>query len=84
MQATFASIYGYSRSDLKDSFDGFLEDSGSLRLGSIAVRTCGLPGHTPDSMGILVGDSLFAGDSIFLCVHCLHFSMECTSLKTQS
>jgi glyoxylase-like metal-dependent hydrolase (beta-lactamase superfamily II) len=66
VQDTFAPIYGFSQQDYANSFDGYAEDGGEFQLGKLNVRTCGLPGHTPDSMGILVGDCLFAGDSIFL------------------
>jgi len=66
VQQTFGPKYGFAPHDFENSFDGFLDDGGTFSLGRISVKTCGLPGHTPDSMGILVGDSLFAGDSIFL------------------
>jgi glyoxylase-like metal-dependent hydrolase (beta-lactamase superfamily II) len=66
VQQSFGPKYGFANEDFENSFDGYLEDGGTFELGKISVRTCGLPGHTPDSMGTLVGDSLFAGDSIFL------------------
>jgi glyoxylase-like metal-dependent hydrolase (beta-lactamase superfamily II) len=66
VQQSFGLAYGFAAEDYENSFDGYLEDGETLELGRIPVKTCGLPGHTPDSMGILVGDCLFAGDSIFL------------------
>lgn len=66
VQESFASTYGLEPAQFQQSFDGYMDDGGTFTLGHISVKTCGLPGHTPDSMGILIGDSLFAGDSIFL------------------
>ena len=68
VQKTFAPVYGFQLGNLVDSFDAFMRDGGTSTLGKLRTRYFNLPGHTPDSMGILVGDSLFAGDSIFLWV----------------
>lgn len=65
VQDTFAPIYNIPKDHFANSFDGWLKDEDTFQLGQLQVRTFGLPGHTPDSMGILVGDCLFAGDSIF-------------------
>jgi glyoxylase-like metal-dependent hydrolase (beta-lactamase superfamily II) len=59
-------VYGFLPIDFVGSFDGYVEDGGEFKLGELNAKTMELPGHTPDSMGILVGDCLFAGDSIFL------------------
>ncbi len=66
VQQTFASVYGYDLDDFKSSFDEYLEDEEEFMLGSLKFKVIPLGGHTPDSIGLLVGDSLFAGDSIFL------------------
>jgi glyoxylase-like metal-dependent hydrolase (beta-lactamase superfamily II) len=66
VQETFAGVYGIPSAELEGSFDGYLHENETFRLGNLEVTVMALPGHTPDSMGILVGDSLFAGDSIFL------------------
>ncbi|KAL1409228.1 hypothetical protein Q8F55_006061 [Vanrija albida] len=65
-QAHFSPMYGFSHADLQGSFDGHLVDNEKLKLGELDVTFLPLPGHTPDSMGILVGDALFAGDSLFM------------------
>lgn len=65
VQQAFAPIYGMSQNDFDGSFDEYLRDGDKFHLGSLDVTIYGLPGHTPDSIGILVSDSLFAGDSIF-------------------
>lgn len=66
MQKRFAPVYGYHTSDFEGNFDGYLHDEGSFTVGNLKSGSISLPGHTPDSMGIIVGDCLFAGDSIFL------------------
>jgi glyoxylase-like metal-dependent hydrolase (beta-lactamase superfamily II) len=66
VQKRFAPVYGYHTSDFEGNFDGFLHDEGSFTVGNLKSGSISLPGHTPDSMGIIVGDCLFAGDSIFL------------------
>ena len=43
-----------------------LADGDSLTVGSTALTTVPLPGHTSGMTGIRVGDVLLAGDSVFL------------------
>ena len=43
-----------------------LPDNGSLALGSVTLDAVPLPGHTTGMTGFRVGDTLLAGDSIFL------------------
>jgi glyoxylase-like metal-dependent hydrolase (beta-lactamase superfamily II) len=59
-------VYGFQNKDFDDVFDVLLHDDETFKLGELEGRSLSLPGHTPDSMGIMIGDSLFAGDSIFL------------------
>ncbi|EIN11986.1 Metallo-hydrolase/oxidoreductase [Punctularia strigosozonata HHB-11173 SS5] len=66
VQHTFATVYGLDPSVFLESFDIFLEDEEEFRLGELACRVMHLPGHTPDHVGYLIGDSVFCGDSIFL------------------
>lgn len=37
-----------------------------LRLGEVEVRVLDAPGHTPDSLALLVGGHLFTGDTLFV------------------
>lgn len=66
VQERFAPVYGLHQAELENAFDGFLHDGESFRIGSLTAVARSLPGHTPDSMGIQVGDTVFAGDSLFL------------------
>lgn len=66
VQERFAPVYGLKQDELKNAFDGFLDDGESFQIGSLSAVARSLPGHTPDSMGIQVGDTVFAGDSLFL------------------
>jgi glyoxylase-like metal-dependent hydrolase (beta-lactamase superfamily II) len=68
VQFRFGSTYGYRPTDYQGSFDGFLLDNDTIELGELKGVTYNLPGHTPDSMGIMLGDCVFAGDSVFLSV----------------
>ncbi|EAT59534.1 hydroxyacylglutathione hydrolase family protein [Chlorobium ferrooxidans] len=42
-----------------------VEDAASFSLGTLDARILYTPGHTPDSICILVGDALFTGDTLF-------------------
>lgn len=41
-------------------------DGATFALGSLTVRILHTPGHSPDSMCVLVGDALFTGDTLFV------------------
>ncbi|KAL7410967.1 Metallo-hydrolase/oxidoreductase [Mrakia frigida] len=66
VQATLAPAYAIPSSSLQNAFDHLLDDDETFQLGSLTCTVKHLPGHTPDSIGIQVGDCVFAGDSIFL------------------
>ncbi|NTU44941.1 MAG: MBL fold metallo-hydrolase [Chlorobiaceae bacterium] len=42
-----------------------VEDAACFSLGTLEARILYTPGHTPDSICILVGDALFTGDTLF-------------------
>jgi hydroxyacylglutathione hydrolase len=42
-----------------------VEDEARFPLGSIDARILHTPGHTEDSISLLVGDALFTGDTLF-------------------
>lgn len=44
-----------------------LGDGERAELGGIAVRALDLPGHSPDGLGLVVGDVLLAGDYLSPC-----------------
>lgn len=68
VQRQFGPIYGIPPAAFEGSFDALLEDDEVFRVGELECKVLHLPGHTPDHIGIVVGDTVFAGDSIFLCV----------------
>ena len=39
--------------------------SGALNLAGLTIRVLPTPGHTPGSVCLLVGDTMFAGDTLF-------------------
>ena len=43
-----------------------LADNTTLSLGSLNIRIIHTPGHTFESMCILIGDALFTGDTLFV------------------
>lgn len=45
--------------------DFFLKDGDEVRAGTLALRAISTPGHTPGSTCLVVGSSLFTGDTLF-------------------
>ena len=45
--------------------DQWVQDNDSLDIGSLHLKFIETPGHTPGSMCILLGNVLFAGDTLF-------------------
>ncbi|KAJ7188271.1 Metallo-hydrolase/oxidoreductase [Mycena filopes] len=65
VQKTFASVYGFSPSAFDRAFDLLFDDDEEFKIGNLACRVIHLPGHTPDHVGYVIGESVFTGDSIF-------------------
>lgn len=56
---------GIGRRDV--TYDGeLLGDGDAVTVGETTVEAVGLPGHTTEMTGLVVGDVLLAGDSVFL------------------
>ncbi|KAJ7703207.1 Metallo-hydrolase/oxidoreductase [Mycena rosella] len=66
VQETFAPIYGFSPSSFVDTFDLLFRDDEEFSLGNLSCRVIHLPGHTPDHVGYVIGQTVFTGDSIFM------------------
>ena len=47
-------------------FDVLLEDERTLTFGRLDIRVLHVPGHTPACVAYLIGDALFAGDTLFM------------------
>lgn len=43
-----------------------LEDGATVELGARTVKILHAPGHTPDSLALLIDDHLFTGDALFV------------------
>ena len=66
VQATFAPRYGVDVAEYTGTFDRLLAVGDEVQVGRLAARVVALPGHTPDSIGYVVGSSdAFVGDSLF-------------------
>ncbi|KAJ7497290.1 Metallo-hydrolase/oxidoreductase [Mycena latifolia] len=65
VQKTFAPVYGFESSSFVDAFDLLFRDDEQFSLGNLNCRVMHLPGHTPDHVGYIIGQSVFTGDSIF-------------------
>ncbi len=46
-------------------FDRLLAEDDELELGELCIRVLETPGHTPDSISLLVEDAVFIGDTLF-------------------
>lgn len=47
------------------SADIWVDDCDSLKIGDMELKFIHTPGHTPGGMCILIGDTLFSGDTLF-------------------
>ena len=43
----------------------FYDEGDTLTLGSLTIQVLHTPGHSPGSVSLLVGDTLFSGDTLF-------------------
>lgn len=80
VQRTFAPVYGFDASSLDNTFDVYFEDEEEFDVGNLKCRVIHLPGHTPDHVGYVIGNSIFTGDSIFLVSV---YPLVCPSLGAQ-
>jgi glyoxylase-like metal-dependent hydrolase (beta-lactamase superfamily II) len=68
VQAVFRKIYNLERSFLPDGsqFDHLFQDGERFRIGELEATALLVPGHTPADMAYVVGDAVFAGDTLFM------------------
>jgi glyoxylase-like metal-dependent hydrolase (beta-lactamase superfamily II) len=48
------------------SFDKLFNDEELFTIGNLVVKVMHVPGHTPADIAYLIGDAVFAGDTIFM------------------
>jgi glyoxylase-like metal-dependent hydrolase (beta-lactamase superfamily II) len=65
VQRTFAAVYNIPSAELDSAFDKLFEDDEEFAIGTLKATAIHLPGHTPDSMGYVIGSNVFVGDSLF-------------------
>ncbi|KAJ6593894.1 beta-lactamase-like protein [Mycena capillaripes] len=65
VQETFGAVYGFEPSEFERAFDLLFQDDEEFKLGGLNCRVIHLPGHTPDHVGYVIGQSVFTGDCIF-------------------
>jgi glyoxylase-like metal-dependent hydrolase (beta-lactamase superfamily II) len=63
-QRTGATVLAHVASKLKGPSQR-IQDGAAFALGDARVRILDAPGHTPDSVAILVDEHLFTGDALF-------------------
>ncbi len=68
VQDVFGKIFNEGTKFARDGsqFDRLLDDGDELMVGSIPLVALHVPGHTPADMAYLIGDALFAGDTMFM------------------
>lgn len=68
VQETFRPIFNLGERFPADGsqFDRLLSDGETFAIGALQAQVIAVPGHTSDSSAYLVGDALFAGDSLFM------------------
>lgn len=67
VQETFKAKLNLDQDFVADGrqFDALFHDGETLCIGELNVHVIATPGHTPDSLSYLVGDSCFVGDTLF-------------------
>lgn len=67
LEPSYASHAGYIREAyVQPEITGFLADGMALTVGGLELKIINTPGHTPGSCVILCGDTMLAGDTLFL------------------
>lgn len=68
VQDYFGKLFNENRKFTRDGrqFDRLLNDGDALKIGAIDLLALHVPGHTPVDMAFVIGDAVFAGDTIFM------------------
>lgn len=66
VRRVFAPLFGLPDHDDAAAFDHLFDDEETFAIGALPARAIAVPGHTQDSLAYLIGDALFAGDSLFM------------------
>ena len=68
VQETFGTLFGAGPDFARDGsqFDRLFDDGDSFALGALQAAVLHVPGHTPADLAYVIGDAVFAGDTIFM------------------
>lgn len=68
VQGVFGSLFNEGPGFARDGsqFDRLFADGDSFHIGEIEARVLHVPGHTPADLAYVIGDAVFAGDTIFM------------------
>ncbi len=68
VQRTFGGQFNLDGRFARDGsqFDRLFDDADSFAIGSLPVAVMHLPGHTPADLAYVIGDAIFAGDTVFM------------------
>lgn len=68
VQQVFGKIFNAGIEFERDGsqFDWLFDDGDSFRIGSIEAAVLHVPGHTPADLAYVIGDAVFAGDTLFM------------------
>lgn len=68
VQSVFAGVFNEPASFARDGsqFDRLMGDGDRFMLGGIPAMALHVPGHTPACLAYVIGDAVFAGDTLFM------------------
>lgn len=68
VQNVFGKLFNEGTAFERDGsqFDRLFVDGDTFMLGEIEARVLHVPGHTPADLAYVIGDAVFAGDTIFM------------------
>src|SRR5690606_3854286 len=68
VQHTFGKLFNAGTQYARDGsqFDRLFADGDRFRIGSLDAAVLQVPGHTPACIAYVIGDAVFAGDTLFM------------------
>lgn len=68
VQKTFGDLFDAGSGFARDGsqFDRLFDDGDMFALGALSASVLHVPGHTPADLAYVIGDAVFAGDTIFM------------------
>jgi len=65
VQRMFRRKHAMHTTNWTEAFDDGFTDGERFKVGELTFHVLRLPGHTPDHVGYMVGDTVFVGDAIY-------------------